>query len=92
MSSLRSKTATSPDDVDTHPPISEMPDELTAFEQEVYAFVKARGEILTTDMPRWMSGVIPNLKNKGVIEVFKKKTSRWASKKRKFVKVRGNGS
>lgn len=59
---------------------------LTDFEREVYAFVKERGEILTTDMPKRMSGAIPNLKRKGFIELYKKTTSRRASKKRKFIR------
>lgn len=62
-----------------------MSDKLTEFEKEVSDFIKARGEILTSDMPTRMSGAIPNLKNKGMIKVFRKLTSRWASKKRTFV-------
>ena len=71
-----------------------MVNKLTEFEKEVYDFIKGHGVILTSNMPPGMSGVIPNLKNKGVIEVFKKRTSRWASKKRKFVRIKGstNGS
>ena len=67
---------------------------LTEFEKEVHDFIEGRGEILTSNMPTRMSGAIPSLKNKGVIEVFKKSTSRWTSKKRKFVRIRGsrNGS
>jgi hypothetical protein len=61
---------------------------LTEFEKEVYDFVKARGEILTTNMPMRMSGVIPNLRNKGVIEVYKKITSRRRLKKRKFLRIK----
>ena len=61
---------------------------LTDFENKVYNFVKERGEILTSNMPPRMSGAIPNLKNKGVVEVYKKTTSRWASKKRKFIRAK----
>ena len=61
--------------------------ELTEFEREVYEFIKKRGELLTTNMPARMMGAIPNLKNKGLVEVFKRRTSPWGSKKRKFVKV-----
>jgi hypothetical protein len=43
---------------------------------------------MTTNLPTQMSGAIPNLKKKGVVDVFKKRTSRWAPKKRKFVRVR----
>jgi hypothetical protein len=38
-------------------------------------------------MPNRMSGAIPDLEKKGVVEVFKKRTSRWASKKRKFIRI-----
>jgi hypothetical protein len=66
--------------------------ELTAFEREVYTFIKKRGEILTTNMPVRMRGAVPNLRNKGLVEVFKRRTSPWGSKKKKFVKVKeGNG-
>jgi hypothetical protein len=37
-------------------------------------------------MPSQMSGAIPNLKNQGLIEVYKKSTSRWTSKKMKFIR------
>jgi len=71
-----------------------MSDNLTEFEKDVYDFVKGRGEVLTSNVPARMSGVVSNLKNKRVIEVFKKSTCRWASRKRKFVRIRGseNGS
>ncbi|UCH32203.1 MAG: hypothetical protein JSV05_02095 [Candidatus Bathyarchaeota archaeon] len=83
-----------PDKEDAPQGVSEMVNKLTEFEKEVYDFIKGRGTILTSNMPLGMSGVIPNLKNKGVIEVFKERTSRWASKKRKFVRIKGstNGS
>ena len=67
---------------------------LTKFEKEVHDFIKRREEVLTSNIPTRMRGAIPSLNNKGVIEVFKKSTSRWTSKKRKFVRIRGsrNGS
>jgi hypothetical protein len=61
---------------------------LTDFEKEVYDFVKERGEMLTTNIPSRMSGAVPNLKNKGLIEIYKKTMSRWASKKRKFIRTK----
>lgn len=42
--------------------------------------------MLTTSIPTRMMGVIPMLRNKGLVEVFKKRTSEWSLKKRKFVK------
>jgi hypothetical protein len=61
---------------------------LTELEKEVYDFVKARGEVLTTNIPPRMRGVIPNLRNKGVIEVYKKITSERRMKKRKFLRIK----
>jgi hypothetical protein len=63
---------------------------LTEFEKDVYDFIRKRGELLTTDIPARMMGAIPNLKNKGLLKVFKKGTSPWSSKKRKFVKAKNN--
>ncbi|MFQ6081723.1 MAG: hypothetical protein ACE5OW_08655 [Candidatus Bathyarchaeia archaeon] len=69
-----------------------MSKELTDFEREVYGFIKKRGEVLTSNIPLKMMGAVPNLKNKGLVEVIKRRTSPWGSKKRKFVKVKeGNG-
>jgi hypothetical protein len=94
MRSWRSNTVTLYDEENVLQGTSEMSDKLTEFEKEVYDFIKGRGEILTSNMPTRMNGAIPNLKKTGVIEVFKKSTSRWASKKRKFVRIRDsrNGS
>jgi hypothetical protein len=91
---MRSNTATLHDEEKVLESVSEMSDKLTKFEKKIYDFIKEHGEILTSNMPTRMSGAIPNLENKGVIEVFRKNTSRWASRKRKFVRVRGsrNGS
>jgi hypothetical protein len=37
-----------------------------------------------------MWGAIPNLKNKGLVEVFKRYTSYFKSRKKKFVKIKEN--
>jgi hypothetical protein len=60
---------------------------LTEFEKVVYSFIEERGELLTSNIPRKMMGAVPHLKNKGLVEVYKKTTTRWGSKKRKFVRV-----
>lgn len=60
---------------------------LTSFEKEVYRFIKEHGEVLTSNIPLRMRGAVPHLKNKGLVEVYKRFTNRWASKKRKFVRV-----
>ena len=68
-----------------------MSKELTEFEEEVYSFIKKRRKILTSNIPLRMMGAIPNLKNKDLVEVIKRRTSPWSSRKRKFVKVKEEG-
>jgi len=61
---------------------------LTEFERKVYEFIKRHGEIITVNIPPRMRGAIPNLKNKGLIEVYKKRTEIRSLKKKKFVRVK----
>jgi hypothetical protein len=61
--------------------------DLTAFERKVYEFLKEHGEVLISDMTHRLRGALPNLKNKGLVEVYKKRVVPWASKKRKFVRI-----
>jgi hypothetical protein len=61
--------------------------ELSVTEKKTYDFIKRTGEIQTTNLPKRMWGAIPNLKNMGLVEVFKKYTSYFKSRKKKFVKV-----
>jgi hypothetical protein len=65
----------------------DLAEEPTDFEMKVYMFIKKHGELLTTNIPPKMMGAIPSLKNKGLIEVFKHRTSIWNSKKRKRVRI-----
>ena len=62
--------------------------ELSGIEKKTYDFIKGAGEIQTTNLPKRMWGAIPNLKNMGLIEVFKKYTSYFKSRKKKFVKIK----
>jgi hypothetical protein len=62
--------------------------ELSDLERTVYLFIKEQGELLTKNVPARMRGAIPNLKNKGLVEVIKKRTSLMGFKKRKFVKIK----
>ena len=63
--------------------------ELTEIEQKTYNYIKAVGEIQTSNLPdKRMQGAIPNLKNMGLVEVFKKYTSYFKSRKKKFVKIK----
>jgi hypothetical protein len=60
---------------------------LTKIETETYNFIKTVGEIQSTNLPnKRMWGAIPSLKNKGLVEVFKKYTSSFKSRKKKFVR------
>jgi len=63
--------------------------ELTEIERKTYDFIKEVGEIQTTNLPdKRMWGAIPNLKNMGLVEVFKKYTSYFRSRKKKFVRIK----
>jgi len=60
---------------------------LTEFEKKVYDFIKEHNEMIVSDVPKNMKGAIPNLKNAGLLETFRKPTNPWASKKQLFVKT-----
>lgn len=60
---------------------------LTEFEKKVYDFIKEHNEMIVSNVPKNMSGAIPNLINAGLLETFRKPTSPWASKKKTFVKA-----
>jgi hypothetical protein len=50
-------------------------------ERKTYEFIKEVGEIQPKNMPdRRMVGAIANLKNKGLVEIYKKYTSFYACK------------
>ncbi|MBN1784945.1 MAG: hypothetical protein JW815_04340 [Candidatus Bathyarchaeota archaeon] len=61
---------------------------LSKIQKETYNFIKDVGEIQTNNLPKRMWGAVPNLKNKGLVEVFKKYTSYFRSRKKKFVKIK----
>ena len=66
-----------------------MSKDLTPLERQVYELIKRSGEIMITDVPNKLRGVIPNLVNKGLVEVYKRRTSQWSGqKKRKFLRVK----
>jgi len=64
--------------------------ELSVIEKKTYDFIKDAGEIQTTNLPKRMWGAIPNLKNRELVEVFKKYTSYFRSRKKKFVKIKNS--
>ena len=60
---------------------------ITEFENKVYEFIKAHGEVQVSNIPKMMFGAIPNLKKAGLVKTYKKPTTPWASKKKTFVKT-----
>lgn len=67
--------------------------ELTEIEKKTYDFIKNAGEVQTTNLPdKRMWGVIPNLKKRGLVEVYKKYTSYFKSRKKNFVKIKNGKS
>jgi len=57
-------------------------------ERRLYEFIKRSGEVMTTNLPPKMMGALPQLIKKGLIEVYKKPTTIWSDKKRKFVRAK----
>lgn len=65
--------------------------ELSRIEKKTYNFIKDAGEIQTTNIPdKHMCGAVASLKNMGLVEVFKKYTSYYRKRKKKFVKIKQN--
>ena len=64
-----------------------MQNELGPIEKEVYDFIRRSGEVITTQIPNDKRGAIPNLVNKGLVEVVKRSLSPSKPKKNKFIKV-----
>ena len=58
-----------------------MSKKLTEFEKKVYDYIKEHNEINVTSIPKNMCGAIPNLKNAGFVETFRKPMNPWAKKK-----------
>jgi hypothetical protein len=56
-------------------------------EREVFDFIKRSGVVITTQIPQDKAGAVPNLVNKGLVEVVKRSLSLGNAKKNKFVKV-----
>jgi len=60
---------------------------ITKFERKVYDFIKVKGELLVSNLPKMMWGAIPNLKNAGLVKTYKRPTTPWALKKKTFVQA-----
>ena len=63
--------------------------ELSELQSQTYNYIKEVGEIQTTNLPdKRMWGAIANLVELGLVEVFKKYTSYYRIRKKKFVKIK----
>ena len=64
---------------------------LSETEKKTLDFIRDVGEIQTNNLlNKRMWGAIPNLENLGLVEVFKKYTSSFRSRKKKFVRIKNN--
>ncbi len=63
-------------------------EDLSELERKTYEIIKEAGEIQPKNLPDRMVGAVPNLKNKGLVEIYNKHTSLFRRKKKKFVKVK----
>lgn len=62
---------------------------LTRMEKETLDFLEEVGEIQTRNIrDKRMVGAIATLKNKGLVEIYKRYTSRFRRKKKKFVRAK----
>jgi len=62
---------------------------MTAIKKKTYETIREIGEIQITNLPdRRMIGAVSNLKAKGMVTIFRKYTSRFHKRKKKFAKVK----
>ncbi len=64
--------------------MSEEP-ELTPVEEKVYKMI-GNSEVMCKQIPQKLSGAIPALVKKGLVEVFKQRTSPYTDKKAKYIR------
>lgn len=64
-----------------------MSKEMSELEQQTYDYIKERGELIVTNVPKNMMGAIPHLKNKGLLETYRKHATQWAKQKKTYVKA-----
>lgn len=64
-------------------------EDLSRIEKKTYDLIKRKGEIQTRNLPdKKMTGAIANLKNMGLVEIYRRYTSRYRRKKKKFVRIK----
>lgn len=61
---------------------------LTEVEREVYELILRAGDLMAKDVPFKLSGVIPHLVRKELVEVYKRPASSSSRKKQKFLRVK----
>lgn len=62
---------------------------LSQIEKKTYDWIREKGEVRPRDLPeKSMIGAVANLKNKGLVEIFKKYTGHYRNKKKKFVRIK----
>lgn len=62
---------------------------LSTIERETYDFIKNSGETQTRNLPdKRMTGAVASLIDKELVEIYKRYTSIFRRKKKKFVRVR----
>jgi len=67
---------------------SGLEDSLTPLEMRLYELIKKSGEVMTSNLPPKMMGALPHLVKKGLVEIYKRPTTPWSNKKKKFVRVK----
>jgi hypothetical protein len=62
---------------------------LSTIERETYDIIKGSGEIQTRNLPdRRMIGAVASLKDKKLVEIYKRYTSIYRRRKKKFVRAK----
>lgn len=56
-------------------------------EQKVYEMV-CQGDIMCKQLTQWESGAVPNLIQKGLVEIYKKNVSPYRVRKIKFLRLK----
>ena len=64
-------------------------DVLGEIEKETYEFIRDAGEIQTRNLPnKRMTGALARLESMGLIEIYKRYTSIYRRKKKKFARIK----
>lgn len=62
---------------------------LSTIEKETYDFIKDSGEVQTRNLPgKRMIGAVASLKDKELVEIYRKYTSIYRRKNKEFVRVK----